>query len=159
MCTIMGNSGYLFAYGDKGPMTVFCPGTTEACLAGTTTPVNPPTYSYYGIGIGINLGPAVGMNPPNPVQLSGTGMTVTLSNIPPGGARVLVTVGGADYCAPITTKSMTIPWASFNTKCYDSPPDGMALTGAPSTPHVEVQAVSGNAQQTIDFCIEQISWQ
>jgi hypothetical protein len=159
MCTVMGNSGYEYAYGDMGPGTTYCAGSNEACLKGTTSPVNPPAYTYYGIALGINLGPAMGMNPPAPVQLMGSGMTVKLSNIPPGGARVVLTVAGADYCAPITTNPITIPWGSFNTKCYDSPPDGLALATAPATPHIEVQAVSDMVQEPIDFCVEEISWQ
>jgi hypothetical protein len=159
-CTIMGDSGYEFGYGDMGPMTKWCIGANAACLAGTMTPVNPPTYSYYGIGIGINLGPTPeGGTMPAPVQLSGTNLTVKLSNLPTGGARALVNVGGTDYCAVLSGASSTIPWTMFNSKCYDSPPDGMALTAAPATPHIAVQAVSGAAVSNVDFCIETISWQ
>jgi hypothetical protein len=152
----MGNTGYEYAYGDMGPMTTFCVSSTDACVAGTLTPVNPPTYSYYGIGIGINLGS--GTTPP-PVQLTGSGITVKLSSLPAGGARLLVTVAGTDYCSVLTTNPATVSWAEFNTKCYDSPPDGVALTGAPSTPHIEVQAVAGATEQSVDFCIEQLTWQ
>jgi hypothetical protein len=155
----MGDSGYMYAYGDMGPGTTYCAGANEACLAGTTSPVNPPSYSYYGIGLGINLGPAVGSNPPNPVQLMGFGITVKLSNVPAGGARVVLTVAGADYCAPITTNPITIPWRNFNTLCYNTPPNGTALATAPATPHIEVQVVSTAAQEPVDFCIEQLSWQ
>jgi hypothetical protein len=156
LCNIMGNSGYDYAYGDMGPVTVFCAGANAACLAGQTSPVNPPSYSYYGIGIGINL--AMG-SPVPPVQLTGSGLTVKLSNVPPAGARVVLTVAGVDYCAAITTNPITIPWANFNTKCYDTPPDGMALPFAPATPHIEVQAVSNASVNMINFCIEQITWQ
>jgi hypothetical protein len=155
----MGDSGYTFGYGDDGPETVYCVATNEACLAGTTSPVNPPSYSYYGIGLGINLGPGVGQNPPAPVQLTGAGLTVKLSNVPAGGARVIVTVAGADYCAVMTTNPITIPWSGFNTKCYDSPVNGTALAAAPATPHIEVQAVAGAAVEPVNFCIEQITWQ
>jgi hypothetical protein len=158
-CTVMGNSGYEYGYGDMGPMTTYCIGANEACLAGTMSPVNPPSYSNYGIAIGINLGPAMAPMEPTPVQLSGTGLTVKLSNFPPNGARALVKVAGVDYCATLTAASSTVMWTSFNTKCYDSPPDGMALTAAPATPHIAVQAVSGTAVANVDFCIEQLSWQ
>jgi hypothetical protein len=155
----MGDSGYLYAYGDMGPATVYCAGTSEACLAGTTSVVNPPSYSNYGIALGINLGPAVGQGPPNPVQLTGMGLTVKLSNIPPGGARVILTVAGQDYCAVISSNPITIPWSGFNTKCYDQPPDGTALTIPPATPHIEVQADSSTVEESVDFCVEQLSWQ
>jgi hypothetical protein len=148
--------GYDYAYGDMGPVTVYCAGANEACLAGQTSVVNPPSYSYYGIGIGINLSKTT---PVQPVQLTGSGLTVKLSNVPAGGARVIVTVSGVDYCAAITTNPIVIPWGNFNTKCYDSPPDGLALPFAPATPHIEVQAVSNGSVNAIDFCIEQLSWQ
>jgi hypothetical protein len=151
----MGNSGYEYAYGDTGPDTTHCAATNDACLRGTTSVVNPPTYSDYGIGIGINLT----QTPPSVVQLTGSGLTVQLSNLPPSGIRVVVTVAGVDYCAPLTSNPTTIPWGSFNTKCYDSPPDGTALAAAPATPHIEIQAVSTSNENTIDFCIEKLSWQ
>jgi hypothetical protein len=155
-CAI-GNGGYEFVYGDMGPMTTYCAAKDTACAAGTLTPANPPSYSYYGAGFGINLGPAVGMGDPAPVQLTGTGITIKLSNMPSGGARLAVTVAGVSYCAPITTNPATITWAQFNTKCYDSPPDGVALTGAPATPHVEVNLPSGASALSFDFCVEQLT--
>lgn len=155
----MGDTGYVYAYGDTGPTTTYCAGATEACIDGTTTPTNPPTYSYYGIGLGINLGPSMGATMPAPVQLGGTAVTVNLSTMPANGARVLVNVGGSDYCAVMSTNPATIDWSAFNTKCYDSPPDGTALTSAPATPHIAVQAVSGTAEETVAFCIDALSWQ
>ena len=159
MCTVgtPAVTGALFSYGDTGPMTTACLAPTTACMAGTLTPANPPTYSYYGAGIGINLGPAVGTAMPTPVQLGGTGISITLSNLPAGGARLQVNVGGTAYCAAITTATATIPWASFNTKCYDTPPDGTALTGAPATPNVQVALPSGAAELTYDFCITSLT--
>ena len=63
----------------------------------------------------IKLGviPGSGGTQPAPVQLTGTGITVKLSNIPAGGARLQVTVAGTSYCAAITTNPATIPWASL----------------------------------------------
>jgi hypothetical protein len=165
-CTIAGHTGAVYAFGDTGPFTTFCASTSAACLAGTTTPDNPPLYTYYGIGLGINLGPAVAANPqgnPNPVQLGGTGIAIKLSSLPATGARLIVTVGqtataaGTDYCAPVTTFTATIPWASFNTKCYDTPPDGLALVGAPATPHIELLVPSGTIEQSSNVCIDALA--
>ncbi len=150
-------SGYAFGYGDPGPTTTFCVATNAACMKGTLTPANPPTYSYYGAGLGLNLGPAVGTAMPTPVQLGGTGISITLSNLPPGGARLQVSVGGTAYCAALTSASATIPWASFNTKCYDSPPDGVALTAAPATPNVQVALPSGTSELSYDFCVTSLA--
>jgi hypothetical protein len=156
---IMGNAGNEFSYGDMGPMTTFCTAANAACLGGTMSPVNPPTYSYFGIGIGINLRMTVGADTPAPVQLSGTSVTIRLNKLPTSRAELIVTSGGMDYCALIPTATATIPWTSFNTKCYDSPPDGIALTGAPATPHIQVQVDSDAMEETVDFCIDTLSWQ
>jgi hypothetical protein len=156
LCAI-GNGGYDFTFSDTGPMTTICVAANSACAKGTLTPANPPSYSYYGAGLGINLGPAADGGMPAPVQLTGTGISVTLSNLPAGGARLQITVGGVSYCAPLTTASATVPWASFNTKCYDSPPDGVALTAAPASTNVEISLPSGTAEQSFDFCIESIT--
>jgi len=147
-------SGYDFGYKDIGPMTTFCLATNAACMKGTLTAVNPPSYSYYGAGLGINLGPIVGgTTMPAPVQLGGTGISIALSSFPASGLRVQVTVGGVAYCASLATASATIPWAGFNTKCYDSPPDGVALTGAPAATDIEVQVPAGSTEESYDFCI------
>jgi hypothetical protein len=131
------------------------------------TPADPPLYMYYGIGLGINLGPDVATNPmsnPNPVQLSSTGITIGLSSLPAAGARLGVTVGqttttlGTGYCAVIPTATAFIPWTSFNTKCYDVPPDGVSLLGPPATPHIELQIPSGAIEQSVDVCIEQLAF-
>ncbi len=41
--------------------------------------------------------------------------------------------------------------------CYDSPPDGTPLTGAPATPSVEISLPSGATEQSFNFCVEQIT--
>jgi hypothetical protein len=153
LCSI-GNGGYDFTYSDTGPNTAICIAKNSVCVVGT---LSAQSSSDYGAGVGINLGPALDAGSPAPVQLTGTGITVKLSNIPAGGARLQVTVGGTAYCAAITTNPATIPWASFNTKCYDSPPDGTALTGAPATTNVEISLPSGSTEQSFNFCVEQIT--
>ena len=164
----MGLMGYEYAFGDSGPMTTECASMSQACVKGTLTPANPPSYSYYGAALGISLGPAVPANPggdPTPVQLTGAGVTIKLSNLPTQGARLVLTAGetatvkGTDYCANITTNPATIPWSGFNTKCYDSPPDGVALTAAPTTPHLQISVPSGAAAGSFDFCVETLTWQ
>ncbi len=93
-CTLAtGITGYEFAFGDPGPMTTHCLAPNNACIAGTLTASNPPSYTYYGAGIGINLGPAVGTSGPAPVQLGGTGIGITLSSLPTG-ARLQIERGG-----------------------------------------------------------------
>ena len=154
LCSI-GNGGYDFTYADPGPNTSICIAKNTVCVVGT---LSVQSAADYGAGLGINLGPAVdGGTQPAPVQLTGTGITVKLSNIPAGGARLQVTVAGTSYCAAITTNPATIPWASFNTKCYDAVPDGVALSAAPATPNVDVVLPAGTTQQSFDFCVEQLT--
>ena len=137
-----------------GPHTTICMAANTVCVVGT---LSASSSADYGAGLGINLAPAGDAGMPPPVQLAGTGITVKLSNIPAGGARLQVTVGGTPYCAAITTNPATIPWASFNTKCYDSVPDGVALSAAPATPNVEISLPSGSTEQSFDFCVEQLT--
>jgi hypothetical protein len=152
----LGKGGYEYAYGDMGPATIYCVGRDQACLKGQTSPVNPPLNTFFGIGIAINLGKTT---PLTPLQLTGSGLTVKLSNVPAGGARVFVTASGVDYCAAISTNPINIPWVNFNTKCYDTPPDGVPLSAAPATTRIAVQAVSDANMNKIDFCVETLSWQ
>jgi hypothetical protein len=94
-----------------------------------------------------------------PVQLSGTGVAVTLSSLPSGAEmRVQVIVGSTVYCARMTTVSQTIPWTSFNTACW-APTTGVALTGAPKTTSIDFQASSGTYAATFDFCVTALSFQ
>jgi len=149
--------GYLYSYHDTGPSTTIGLSPDEACAAGTTTAVNPPSYSYYGAAIGINLGPSVGTADPTPFQLTGTGISIQLSNLPSSGARVLLNSGGTDYCAVLKTASQTFTWADFSPDCYDTPPTMAALAAAPATPHIAVQVVSGTAASSFNFCIEKLT--
>jgi hypothetical protein len=121
--------------------------------------MDPPTYSVWGAGFGFNLSPLATPTVPMPVQLSGTGVTVTLSSLPTGAdMRVQVNVGGTHYCATMTSPSQTLPWTSFNTACWD-PTTGTALTGAPNTSTLEFEASSGTTAGTFDFCVTALSFQ
>jgi hypothetical protein len=64
----------------------------------------------------------------------------------------------ASYCAPIASIPATLTWAEFNTKCYDTPPDGASVTGAPAVSGVEVLVLPSNtAGESFDFCVEQLT--
>jgi hypothetical protein len=151
--------------------TQICQASGTLCFAGTLTPANPPSYSDYGAGIGVNLSVSPDGGATNPaVQLSGTGVTVKVNTIPAGGLRVQVVVPSADggasttYCANLTstTNGTSIPWTMFNTTCWTT--GGVALTGAPETNAIQVAipsttAPDGSAGEPFSFCVESITLQ
>jgi hypothetical protein len=85
-----------------------------------------------------------------PFQLTGTGVTINVNAIPVcqttaaggGGVRVVVNQMGAtpEYCATLTP-GQEIPWASFNTQCWNGM--GTSLSGAPNSDAVKIQFVTG----------------
>jgi hypothetical protein len=128
------------------------------CAAGTVAAQDPPTYSVWGAGIGFSLSPDTTVTTSVPVQLSGTGVSVTLSSLPTGAEmRLQVNVGTTAYCAKMATASQTIAWTKFNTKCWDD--SGTALTGAPKTPNIQFQVSSGTAAGKYDFCVTALTFQ
>lgn len=155
LCAI-GLGGCMFLFSDMGPMTTIGLAPNEACTAGTLTPLDSAS-KYYGAGVGFNLGPAVTGGTPAPVQLAGSGITVKLSKLPAGGARLQVVVQGVTYCAPILTNPATISWSEFNSLCYHVPPDGTYLAGPPDTPFVTLNILSDLQPVSFDFCVEQLT--
>jgi hypothetical protein len=173
-----GTGGYAFSYADSSSTVCLdgCPASPAVC-SGTGTalcghgslPANPAPYPVYG-GIGINLNQALATSaasPPNvPMAVTGTGITYALSSLPTNGVRLAIDDGatsagpGTAYCAVLTAASGTVPWASFNTKCYDVPPDGTALTGPPQTAsQIEFQMVPIPAAAVVDdFCVTAVSF-
>jgi hypothetical protein len=157
-CALGTYSGYGFTFTD-GKGSTACMTPESLCAAGTTGAQDPPTYSVWGAGFGFNLSPATTETTSVPVQLSGTGVTVTVSSLPTGAElRVQVNVGTTAYCAKMTTATQTIPWSSFNSTCWAPTPAG-ALAGAPNTPNIQFQASSGTAAGTFDFCVTALSFQ
>jgi hypothetical protein len=178
-----GTGGYAFAYDDtlgsivcldgcpnvdstllpcSGSGTLLCGHGTLAENSATST----PPYSIYGGGIGFALNQPMGTSAASPVQApfaaTGSGISYTVSSLPTNGLRLAIDHGGAtiQYCATLLTASGTVPWASFNTMCYDTPPDGVALTAAPSDAHqIEFQMPTvTTATATADVCIMAVSF-
>ncbi len=164
--------GYSYAFSDgitPGGSTA-CVSTTELCGSGNTGAQNPPTYTIYGGGFGFNVDQALATSATSPpvgqAAVTGSGITYAVSGVPTQGLRVIIDNGpGAtagsrnDFCATATAASGTIPWASFNTKCYDNPVDGTALTAAPTmATHVQFQAPAGAAAGAFDFCVTAFSF-
>jgi hypothetical protein len=155
LCQV-GLGGCMFLFSDMGPQTTIGLAPNQACTAGTLTQLDNASR-YYGAGIGFYLGPPGPGGTAPPVQLAGTGVSVQLSNMPSGGARLQVLVAGVTYCADVLSTSTTIPWTHFRYQCYASPP-GVALGAAPSTPFITVNILSDpQAEVLFDFCVEKLS--
>jgi hypothetical protein len=160
----VGNGGYVYSASD---MTVSCVpalASGTACVCGNTgmQGAGSASSTTWGSEIGFNIGQAMATSsasPPNtPFTLSGAGITYTLTNLPTN-ARLVVDNAGTDYCFNLTAASVTtpIPWASFNTKCWDN--SGTALSGAPSASHIVFQVVSSAsmASNPFSFCVTSVS--
>jgi hypothetical protein len=159
LCTVGTYSGYDFSFADPTGKSSVCAPASSLCGAGTVGAQNPPNYTVWGAGFGFNLSPQTVGTAVVPVQLSGTGVTVTLTSLPTGAdMRVQVAVGGVDYCAVMSAATQIIPWTAFNTKCW-APSTGIALTGAPNTPNIQFQASSRTTAGSFDFCVTAFSFQ
>jgi hypothetical protein len=158
--------GYTYAFSDAMGMPA---GTSTACVSagafcgvGTTGVQSAATW---GAGIGLNLNQAMATSATSPpisaFQATGSGIAYALSGIS-AGVRVIIdnspnypTV--VDYCAPISGASGTIPWAMFNTKCWDN--SGTSLTAAPTMAHhVQFQVFATSAAGSFNFCVTSLKF-
>ena len=158
--------GYTYAFSDAMGTPA---GTSSACIStgafcgmGTT---GVQSMATWGAGIGLNLNQAMAMSsaspPINAFQATGSGINYALSGLSTG-ARLIIdnspnypTV--VDYCAPISAASGTIPWAMFNTKCWDN--SGTSLSAAPTMAHhVQVQVFATSTAGSFNFCVTSLKF-
>jgi len=171
----IGMGGYAYFYNDSmngvGGTSTSCIESTALCTTGTTD-ISNTTGSFYGAGIGFNLNQAQATSctstPIDPFTVPSTslGISYTLSNLPAGGARLIIGnatteadggASGTDYCAPLPAASGMIPWAKFNSECWTD--QGTFLTGPPTAPiHVNIGLPSGTAMNSFDFCVTALSF-
>lgn len=151
--------GYAYSYADKAGSSS-CSSESAFCGEGTTT-VQTSTNSStaWGAGIGVNLDQMMGSMVPGACAANGAGITYAVSGtLPPQGMRLIIDSAGMDYCAPLSAVSGMVPWASFNTACWE-PSTGTALTSAPSmATHVEFQVNATSAAGTFDFCVTSLEF-
>jgi hypothetical protein len=153
----VGNGGYAYS-DDDGLGSTSCVLSNFLCGAGMTASSTAPG-SPWGSQIGFNLNQPMGLGPhPNPYTLPGTGITYALSNVPSQGMLLNIDApDGTAYCAKITLGSGTIPWPAFNTKCYDSPADGVPLPQPPIAEGISFTVTTGSAPAPFDFCVTALS--
>jgi hypothetical protein len=173
----IGSGGYAYAYSDSmngtGGTSTSCIEATQLCAKGSIDMDNyPMTPDHYGAGIGFNLNQAQSTGcasmpiMPYTVAATAVGISYKLSNLPTGGARLIIgdavttgtTTTGTDYCVALATPSGTIPWAQFNSECWSG--TGTFLKAAPVGPiHINIGLPSSaTTTSTFDFCLESISF-
>jgi hypothetical protein len=145
----MGVGGYTFPFDDRAGSTS-CVATSAMCVAGSTAAAD---TADWGAALGFNLNQAIGSGATASyaVPSNATGISVLLSNFPPG-TRVAIDHGGAEYCAPLPAAASTVGWPQFNTQCWND--QGAYLSGPPNDAtyiHVIVPAIG--SPRSFDFCI------
>lgn len=162
-CKIGTFGGYGFVYSDNkdGGASKITQKGTSLCASGVAGAVVGMAYAkYWGAGIGLNLNQAMVADAPvNTAQLTGSGVTVGISNPPTTEFRVVVDDGGAEYCAVLSGGSTTVKWTDFNATCWDKTlPGAKALAGPPLSKALKVQVITGDADRPFDFCIASITF-
>jgi hypothetical protein len=144
MPAVGGTCWHGYAYNFADAMSTITPGTTMTYATCTTTCAltamgtvaianaanNYATYA--GIGFNINQDQAGGTAAPTLVP-AGTSLTITFTGTTgTSPLRAQISDGTTNWCYAITGASpVTIPYTSFNTKCYDTPADGVAYAKNP----------------------------
>jgi hypothetical protein len=159
---VIGMGGYAYSYQDLpfGGSTA-CLNPNMLCGKGTTAALNPPTYTIYGAGIGVNLNQTQGSTVKVTFAATGSGIAYALSNLPMPSTRLLIDNAGADYCTKLTTAAGTVPWAMFTPQCYNLPGGdaGADLAGAPAfATHIEFQVDSDVTAGSFDFCVTSLGF-
>lgn len=136
--------------------------TTALCVTGSLPALTatPDYTNNWGIAIGVNSAdPAGGV-----LGQTYEFVAITVTGSPTSGLLAIAHRKGdaeaTTYCAALTPGS-AIAFTSFNTKCYDSPPDGiyMAAADVPNIDEIRVQVSSSTSAVTVtNFCITGITF-
>lgn len=158
--------GYVYPYGD-GTSTA-CVDSAALCGKGSVGAQNPPTYSIYGSGFGVNVNQASGATTSGSVTPTASGLTWAVSGtIPAGGLQISITAGtgpcaaasGCCFRPAAGTMSGMTSWSSFTQACYNPPAEaGAGLSMADGISKINFQGVSGMAASTYDFCVTALSF-
>ena len=159
-CTVGPYSGSASAFSDGVSSTICLSGNTLCAAGATNASKSTNTTINWGTAFGFNLSPNSTDTDLVGVQLSGSGISVTLSSLPTGAqARVQVMVGNAAYyCAAMSASTQTFPWASFNTACWNN--SGTYLSGAPTAATSIAITVSSEAgvAGSFDLCVTSLAF-
>jgi hypothetical protein len=156
--------GYAYNFADALGTTI-TPGTSMTYAScGTTCSLTATgsviianaanSYSTYaGIGFNLNQPSSGGAATPTVVP-QGSGLTITFTaSTGTDQLRAQITDGTTNYCYVITGSSpVTIPWTSFNTKCYDPTPDGTPYNKQPISAF-QLQVAGGMSMATYSIAL------
>ena len=157
--------GYVYPYGD-GTSTA-CVDSAAICGKGSVGAANPPTYSVYGSGFGINVNQASGASTSGSVTPTATGLTWAVSGtMPLYGIQISITAGtgpcaaasGCCFRPATTATSGTTPWSMFTQACFNPAEAGAGLSGSDQISKINFQAISGTAATTFDFCVTSLAF-
>jgi hypothetical protein len=155
----VGTGGYVYHYDDG--TSYGCVDSANACITGQTAAQGTNYSTIWGAGIGINVNQANGASAKStvtPTSTTGLAYAVSPSTLPTQGLRIVLSGGTVDYCAKITTASGTVPWTSFTTDCWDTPPDGGVYSGTGAFSSVEFQVPAVAAAGSFSFCVDSVSF-
>jgi hypothetical protein len=134
------------------------------CMSGSVpalSAVNPDYTDNWGVVIGVT---STASTPSGGLGQSFSSIAITVTGSPASGLRAMVHRKGdpdtTSYCAAMTSGT-AIAFTSFNTKCYDTPPDGVALTAAdvPNIDEIYVDVPSITTAITVtNLCITGITF-
>lgn len=81
--------------------------------------------SYAGVGFSLAQDQSSGSTTAR-VTPTGKSLTVSFTGSTSAPLRVQLSDGSTNWCCNITASPVTIPYGSFNTRCFDATPDGTA---------------------------------
>jgi hypothetical protein len=128
--------GYAYSGGDTGStlttMTSFamCGMPCMLRVAGTLGPATAENAYIGSVYLGFNVAQPAGSTTFTTLTPTGTSLQVTYTKTAgPATIRVQIQAGANRWCAPLTASPATIPYAMFNTACWDN--SGTAYTKQP----------------------------
>jgi hypothetical protein len=103
--------------------------TTCALTASGTVGAATSANSYCAVvGLGFNINQTGGATTGSPLAPTGNGLMVSFAETGAASMKFRVQLRddstGTSYCYNATSSPVMIPYSSFNTKCYDTTPDG-----------------------------------
>jgi hypothetical protein len=148
--------GYAFPGSDSG--SVIAPTTFGMCGAGCMLRVSGTLGSataandYSGlVFVGFNLNQAAGTTTTGSVTPTGTSLQVTYTKVSgPSIVRIQIQNGSTRWCAQLAGSPVNIPYASFNTACWDG--TGSAYAKQPIQ-NIALIAPGGTAAVPIDMTL------
>ena len=144
--------------------TTSCAATTwpsddGLCMSGKIPALDSVKPDYSG-----NWGVEVGVDTGATLDKSFSTIAITVSGSPTSGLRAMLHRKGdgvdTNYCLAMTSGT-ALTMNTFNTKCYNSPPDGDTLSSSdiPNLDKVAVQISSGSTEIVVDnFCMTGITF-